>query len=59
VYVCLCNALTEHDVRIATRDGAARPAQCGTCVRSICNLLGLGAALSDTSETAAAMGIAA
>ncbi len=69
MYVCLCNALTEADVHSATREGAARPAevfaacrcraQCGVCVRSICNLLGLGATLSDTCETAAAMGVAA
>ncbi len=69
VYVCLCNALTEDDVHSATRDGAARPAevfaacrcraQCGVCVRSICNQLGLGAALGDTCETAVAMSAAA
>jgi len=51
VYVCLCNALTDADVRQAAADnGATRPAevfaacrcraQCGTCVRTLCGLLG-------------------
>jgi bacterioferritin-associated ferredoxin len=41
MYVCLCNALTEHHVRQAAMDGASRPseiyracgcaAQCGAC----------------------------
>jgi bacterioferritin-associated ferredoxin len=53
VYICLCNALTDADIRrAATADGARRPAevfaacrcraQCGTCVKSVCALLGLG-----------------
>ncbi len=69
MYVCLCNALTEADVHLATREGAERPAevfaacrcraQCGACVRSICNVLGLGAGLRDTDGAAIPMGIAA
>ena len=45
MYVCLCNALTECQVRRAVQDGAGRPrevygacgcrAQCGTCARAI------------------------
>ncbi len=45
MYVCLCNALTECQVRQAVADGACRPrevygacgcrAQCGTCVRAV------------------------
>ena len=45
MYVCLCNALTECEVRRAVQDGAGRPrevygacgcrAQCGTCARAI------------------------
>jgi bacterioferritin-associated ferredoxin len=45
VYICLCNGLTECQVRKAVADGACRPrdvygacgcrAQCGTCVRAI------------------------
>jgi bacterioferritin-associated ferredoxin len=53
VYICICNALTDSDIRRAAIDeGAQRPAevfaacrcraQCGTCVRSVCALLGLG-----------------
>jgi bacterioferritin-associated ferredoxin len=50
MYICLCNALTDHHVRAAARAGATRPseiyracgcaAQCGTCsanVRRIVN----------------------
>jgi bacterioferritin-associated ferredoxin len=50
MYVCLCNALTDHHVRAATLAGADRPSevyracsctvQCGTCsptVRRIVN----------------------
>jgi bacterioferritin-associated ferredoxin len=51
VYVCLCNALTDSDVRrAASHDGAQRPAevfeacrcraQCGTCIRTVCALIG-------------------
>ena len=51
MYICICNALTEADMRQAIRqDAADRPAavfaacrcraQCGTCVRTICVLLG-------------------
>ena len=45
MYICLCNALTERQVRQAVEDGAGRPrevygacgcrAQCGTCARAI------------------------
>jgi len=45
VYVCLCNALTDHDVCRASAAGACRPAeilaacncraQCGTCARTL------------------------
>ena len=45
MYVCLCNALTDRQVRQAVADGACRPrevygacgcrAQCGTCTRAI------------------------
>ena len=49
MYVCLCNALTDADVRQAVLAcGARRPAevfsacgcraQCGTCVRALCDL---------------------
>ena len=66
MYVCLCNALTDSDVRhAAANDGAQRPAevfaacrcraQCGTCVRAMCAMLGLGkqAALGQTEAAAA------
>jgi len=45
MYVCLCNALTEMEVRRAVQEGACRPrevyaacgcrAQCGGCTRTI------------------------
>jgi bacterioferritin-associated ferredoxin len=45
VYVCLCNALTDHQIRDAARAGASRPSevyaacgcsvQCGTCSRTV------------------------
>jgi bacterioferritin-associated ferredoxin len=45
LYICLCNALTEHDVRRAAADGARRPrevydscntrVQCGSCTAMI------------------------
>ena len=45
MYICLCNALTEHDVRRAAADGARRPrevydscntrVQCGSCTAMI------------------------
>jgi bacterioferritin-associated ferredoxin len=52
VYVCLCNALTDSDIRdAAMHGGAQRPAevfaacrcraQCGTCVRTVCALIGM------------------
>jgi len=37
MYVCLCNALTDRDVRAAARAGAARPSQVyGQCGVSPC-----------------------
>ena len=57
MYVCLCNALTECQVRRAVQDGAGRPrevygacgcrAQCGTCARAI---------LATIRDAAAALG---
>lgn len=55
MYICLCNALTDGDIRRAVAEaGATRPAeafdacrcraQCGTCVRAICGILGVGKA---------------
>jgi bacterioferritin-associated ferredoxin len=51
VYICICNALTDADIRRASSAGAQRPAevfqackcraQCGTCIRSVCSLIGL------------------
>jgi bacterioferritin-associated ferredoxin len=49
VYVCLCNAITDSQVRQAAARGATRPkdvfetcgcgAQCASCVRTILGLL--------------------
>ena len=49
MYVCLCNALTDHQVRDAARAGASRPSevyeacgcsvQCGTCSRTVRRVL--------------------
>ncbi len=58
MYVCICNALTDSDIRrAAEQDRAARPAevfaacrcraQCGTCVRAVCTILGLRLAAGD------------
>ena len=54
MYVCLCNALTDSQVRIAAANGATRPkdvfatcgcgAQCATCTRAILSILREGAA---------------
>jgi bacterioferritin-associated ferredoxin len=52
LYVCSCNGLTDRDLRWAVgQQGVDRPAavfaackcraQCGTCVRTVCALLGL------------------
>ncbi len=60
VYICLCNALTDSDIRqAASRDGAQRPAevfaacrcraQCGSCVRSVCALIGFGLREGDSA----------
>ncbi|WP_431284459.1 (2Fe-2S)-binding protein [Humitalea sp. 24SJ18S-53] len=49
MYVCLCNALTDHHVRDAASEGAKRPAevhaacgcraQCGSCVKAMLTML--------------------
>lgn len=49
MYICICNALCERDVRRAIRDGAGRPrdvyagcgcnAQCGCCTATILDLI--------------------
>jgi bacterioferritin-associated ferredoxin len=49
VYVCLCNALTDSQVRQAAANGATRPkevfetcgcgAQCASCTRTIIGIL--------------------
>ncbi|HET6605089.1 MAG TPA: (2Fe-2S)-binding protein [Rhodopila sp.] len=50
MYICLCNALTDADIRRATEThGARRPAevfehcgcraQCGSCVRTLCGMV--------------------
>ena len=49
MYVCLCNALTDADIKRAAA-GAHRPAevfaacscraQCGSCVKTVCALIG-------------------
>ncbi len=62
MYICICNALTDSDIRrAADEEGATRPAeafkacrcraQCGTCVRAMCAILGVGKA---TTQSAAA-----
>jgi bacterioferritin-associated ferredoxin len=68
VYICLCNALTEHDVERAAAGGARRPrevydscnsrVQCGSCTAMIlCALRTL--IMERTEEAAAAMPTAA
>jgi bacterioferritin-associated ferredoxin len=54
MYVCLCNGLTDGQVRAAAAAGATRPkdvfatcncgAQCATCTRTILSILREGAA---------------
>jgi bacterioferritin-associated ferredoxin len=49
MYLCLCNSLSEQQVRHSIRDGANRPreiyaacggrAQCGTCTRLLLRLI--------------------
>jgi bacterioferritin-associated ferredoxin len=49
MYICLCNALTDMQIRDAVRDGAHRPrdvyaasdcrAQCGGCTRTILGII--------------------
>ena len=64
MYICLCNALTEHDVRRAAAEGARRPrevydscntrAQCGSCTAMIlCALRSL--IIEGTDEAVAAV----
>lgn len=65
MYVCICNALTDSDIKTAARDGANRPAevfaacrcraQCGTCVRAVCTILGFKSAPDATMQDAAAL----
>jgi bacterioferritin-associated ferredoxin len=52
MYVCVCHAVTEQDVRAHVADGACTPKDvrlacgmrpgCGSCVRKICALIGDG-----------------
>lgn len=56
MYICLCNALTDHHVHAAAQAGASRPseiyracgcaAQCGTCSATVRRII---------NETAAAL----
>ena len=49
MYICLCNALTDTDIKRAAA-GAQRPAevfancncraQCGSCVKTVCAMIG-------------------
>jgi len=49
MYICLCNGITDDQVRQVAADGAARPrevysacgcrAQCGRCTRTILTIL--------------------
>jgi bacterioferritin-associated ferredoxin len=49
MFICLCNALTDHHVRAAAQAGASRPseiyhacgcaAHCGTCARTVRRIL--------------------
>ncbi|MGA3398412.1 MAG: (2Fe-2S)-binding protein [Acetobacteraceae bacterium] len=49
MYICLCNALTDHHVRAAAQAGASRPseiyracgcaAHCGTCAMTVRRIL--------------------
>ena len=53
MYICLCNALSDLQIRQAVRDGACRPrdvyaacgcrAQCGTCTRELLGIIRDGA----------------
>jgi bacterioferritin-associated ferredoxin len=64
VYVCLCNALTDHHVREAAHAGAARPSevyeacgcvvQCGMCSRTVRRIVDDVAACGCTPELLAA-----
>ncbi|HEV7268898.1 MAG TPA: (2Fe-2S)-binding protein [Falsiroseomonas sp.] len=60
MYVCLCNALTDCQVRAAAAGGAKRPkdvfascgcgAQCATCTRTILSILRQGAGAEDRAQ---------
>jgi bacterioferritin-associated ferredoxin len=62
MYVCLCNALTDFQVKDAVASGADKPrdvyaackcaAQCGTCTRLILGLIRETVAPSATEATA-------
>ena len=65
MYVCSCNALTDVQMRrVIDEHGADRPAavfaacncraQCGTCVPSVCALLGLKRRCGSNREAAGA-----
>jgi bacterioferritin-associated ferredoxin len=64
MYVCLCNGLTDQDVRAAARAGATRAsdvypacgctAQCGGCARTLRRIVEEAAARSASSDLQAA-----
>ncbi len=64
MYVCLCNALTECQVRAAVEEGAGRPrdvygacgcrAQCGGCTKAILCLIREAQSLASGHRTAEA-----
>jgi bacterioferritin-associated ferredoxin len=64
VYICLCNALTDHHVREAVQAGASRPSevydacgcvvQCGTCARAVRRIVDDAAVCGRGSEMLAA-----
>jgi bacterioferritin-associated ferredoxin len=64
LYVCLCNALTDAQVRDAARAGASRPSevydacgcivQCGTCSRTVRRVINDAATSGCTQELLAA-----
>jgi bacterioferritin-associated ferredoxin len=66
VYICHCNALTDHDVRRAVEGGARRTseiyravgckAQCGRCVKTVVSLLWTVLAVPDGLEAMPATG---
>jgi len=60
VYICHCNALTDHDVRRAAEEGARRTSEvyraagckthCGGCVKTVVSLLRTVLAVPDAPE---------